>query len=256
MASFYNMCLCLIEWFVECQGKAQTVSHNCWLLSALSALQRLSKTLPAIFCPSERDGGCYNIIKVFSIRGAFLLYQFFLYFVEFSSKNVCMLSFSSPIEVGSQINYAKTKNNMLLSSPQAKGKDDNAGSGGEMQFLRLFRLFHVKSVFSGSIFFSAKCEIIPKQRWRDRIVKSSSWGKMQCLSPIFGGKGLEQKPDKIIMTVSLQTYRHLDPDTCTQKTKRYEKEKDKKRPKRKGEIHILRSFPIFTLSCKVKAFNL
>ena len=57
---------------------------------------------------------------------------------------------------------------------------------------------------------------------------------MQCLSPIFGGKGLEQqKPDKIIMTVSLQTYRHLDPDTCTQKTKRYEKEKDKKKAKKK-----------------------
>ena len=139
MASFYNMCLCLIEWFVECQGKAQTVSHNCWLLSALSALQRLSKTLPAIFCPSERDGGCYNIIKVFSIRGAFLLYQFFLYFVEFSSKNVCMLSFSSPIEVGSQINYAKTKNNMLLSSPQAKGKDDNAGGGGGNAIFETFQ---------------------------------------------------------------------------------------------------------------------
>ena len=195
MASFYNMCLCLIEWFVECQGKAQTVSHNCWLLSALSALQRLSKTLPAIFCPSEREGCCYNIIKVFSIRGAFLLYQFFLYFVEFSSKNVCMLSFSSPIEVGSQINYAKTKNNMLLSSPQAKGKDDNAGGGvgGECNFWD-FSDYSMWNLYFQEVFsFPRSVKIVPKQRWRDRIVKSSSSGRCNVCHQYLEAKAWNKK---------------------------------------------------------------
>ena len=242
MASFYNMCLCLIEWFVECQGKAQTVSHNCWLLSALSALQRLSKTLPAIFCPSERDGGCYNIIKVFSIRELFFFINFSYILWNFRQKMFVCCRFLLPSRSDHKSIMQKRKTICCCHLLGQREKMTMLGVGGEMQFLRLFRLFHVKSVFSGSIFFSAKCQIVPKQRWRDRIVKSSSWGKMQCLSPIFGGKGLEQqKPDKIIMTVSLQTYRHLDPDTCTQKTKRYEKEKDKKR-RRNTHTEILSYF--------------